>query len=473
MKLRTKLLINFTLLFFILINIFGFTLIKIIFYTSLNSSIESGYREYNIIYSNLKTGETMSRQFFDIQDIITLKNKTYLHNSGTGTVDIQVEDMNRNIIFSSFVSADENEKALYEFADTSVSNYMIAQRGENHFLYINHIITFHDEKYYLLYRNDIEYIYTERNQCLFLLLLFNIIGGVLSVFIIYYFTKAITTPLQKLINNIEEIIQKNHYTRLRQSSDIQELKILTDNFNTMSHEISVQMATLEQSNQQKQRFIDSLTHEIRTPLTSIIGYSSLCLNKSPLSEAVVQQAFENIHKNGKRIEMLTENLIKLITMDKTPLNLKEVSIRSVLEDVRRSYEDKIERESIKFRIEGKDMVIVTDEYLLSMLFSNFIDNAVKAVAGCPEKQIILSFEGNSLSICDSGKGMTKEDLGKIFEPFYMTDKSRKRDFEGFGLGLSICKNIMEILNIKFSIQSKVKEGTKIVLIFSGGAYEEK
>ncbi len=239
MKLRTKLLINFTLLFFVLINVFGLTLIKMIFYTSLENAIDSGFREYSVVYSNLKTGETMSRQFFDVQDIMTLKNKTYLHNSGSGSVNIEVTDMEQNVLFPSFSSDSRCAENFYDFSSADTANYMIADYEGSHCIYINRIITFNEEKYYLLYSSNIERIYTERNQYILLLALFNTIGGLISVFVIYYFTRTITRPLQRLIENINEIIQRNHYTTLKQSGTIKELNILTDNFNTMSHEISV------------------------------------------------------------------------------------------------------------------------------------------------------------------------------------------------------------------------------------------
>lgn len=472
MKLRTKLLINFTVLFFVLFNLFGFILIKVIFYTSLDNEIESSFYEYNIIYSNLKAGENMSRQFYNVQDIITLKNNTYLSNSNSELLDLIVEDEERNTIYSS-IEKTEIPDELYEGVYGNSSNYMILSSQGEHRLLINKEIEFDDKSYYLIYSNDLERLYSERRQYLFLLLVFDIIGGMLSVAIIYYFTKAITQPLQNLVSNIGEVKQKNYDIELKESSNISEIRVLTDSFNTMSREISSHMQNLEQANQEKQRFIDSLTHEIRTPLTSIIGYSSLCLNKKEVSQEAMRQAFENIHRNGKRIEKLTENLIKLITLDKTPIKLSAVSVRKILEDIRASYQTRLEQEQVEFLILGQDTEVVGDEDLLGILFSNFIDNGIKAVSDSREKRIQITLEEGQVFICDSGRGLSGEDLQKIFEPFYMADKSRKRTFEGFGLGLAICRNIMDILKIEFDIKSELGNGTVIHLKFCGGAYEKK
>ena len=473
MKLRTKLLINFTVLFFVLFNVFGFILIKVIFYTSLDNEIESSVYEYNIIYSNLKTGENMSRQFYNVEDIITLKNNTYLSNSNSELIDLMVEDEERNILYSSVTEEIELPDRLYNGVHDDFSNYMIMEQADGHQLLINKKISFDDESYYLIYRNNLERLYKERMHYFFLLFVFDFIGGIISIAVIYYFTKTITQPLQNLVSNIGEVRQKNYGIELKESSDIAEIRMLADSFNAMSQEISSHMRTLEQANQEKQRFIDSLTHEIRTPLTSIIGYSSLCLSKKELSGAAVSQAFDNIYKNGKRIEKLTENLIKLITLDKTPVKHTIISIQKLVEDIQSNYRTRLEQEQVEFRISGHDRKVVSDEDLLGMLFSNFIDNGIKAVSDSKEKKIEVILEQEQVLICDSGKGLAQEDLEKIFEPFYMADKSRKRTFEGFGLGLAICKSIMEILSIEFDIKSELGKGTTIYLKFHGGAYEEK
>lgn len=473
MKLRTKLLIDFTVLFFVLFNIFGFILIKMIFYTSLDNEMQSSFREYNIIYSNLKSGEEMSRQFYNVQDIITLKNNTYLSNSDSEEIDLMVEDAERNTIYSSMEEQAEIPAAFYEGVHGDHSNYMILDQSGRHRLLVNKEIEFDDAGYYLIYSNDLEHLYEERGNYLSLLLIFDVIGGLISVAVIYYFTKTITQPLQNLVNGIGKVKEKKYDLDLQGSSDISEIRTLTDSFNTMSHEISAQMRTLEQANQEKQRFIDSLTHEIRTPLTSIIGYSSLCLSKKELPEAAVRQAFENIHKNGKRIEKLTENLIRLITLDKASINPVPVSIQKMMEDIRAGLRMRLEQERVEFQIVGKDMEIMGDEDLLRILFMNIIDNGIKAMSDSSDKQILVVLQGHEVLISDSGKGIAGDDLKKIFEPFYMADKSRKRTFEGFGLGLAICKNIMDILEIRFAVESEPGKGTTVRLNFNGGAYEKE
>ncbi|MBX7286890.1 HAMP domain-containing sensor histidine kinase, partial [Clostridium chauvoei] len=278
-----------------------------------------------------------------------------------------------------------------------------------------------------------------------------------------------TKPLSILSDNIDEIIRGNFNKKLSYSSNIEELNTISTNFNIMSEEIKNKILLLSRENLSKQRFINNLTHEIKTPLTSIIGYSSLMVNKKINDIDLIHKSFETIYNDGKRIESLTTNLIKLITLDKINLDIEDVSIISVLEDIKNTIKIKLIENNINLSIHGFDFVLKTDRYLLTTLLSNFIDNSIKALSNNSvlEKNIIIVLNKNSLVIKDSGIGIPKEDLDKIFEPFYMVNKSRVHSIGGFGLGLTICLKIIEILDIKFYISSTPNKGTTIKLHFKG------
>lgn len=470
MKLRTKLLLNFTILFFVLINIFGIILIKLMYTTSLNNAITQNFNEYNVMYANLKAGESMDQRFFSTKDIIALKNKTYLNNSGSNTNGIEVRDMENKVVYTSLKPDFTLEQQLYHFANDEEANYMISKQKDKHYLIINKKIVFRGTNYYLIYTNNIENIYAEQIRYLIILVVFDLLGGIVFGITIYYLTRSITWPLHQLIVNIERIIEQKNDKNLAYESDIVELKTLTDKFNIMNQEIFLQMDSLKKNNQQKQRFIDSLTHEIRTPLTSIIGYSSLFLER--FDDPLITKAFKNIHQNGKRIERLTENLVKLITLDKRTLELEKVELKELNLALKANYAKKIQQINASYEVLGVRTTVITDRYLLEMLLGNFIDNAFKAITHQKERLIEIEILPNGLEIRDTGRGMAVTELEKIFEPFYMVDKSRERSMEGFGLGLAINQSIIEILQIKFSIQSELNIGTKITLSFDGNEIDE-
>ncbi|MGL5753419.1 MAG: ATP-binding protein, partial [Paraclostridium sp.] len=132
-----------------------------------------------------------------------------------------------------------------------------------------------------------------------------------------------------------------------------------------------------------------------------------------------------------------------------------------------TFDPKFTENNIHFIIEGEDFNINSDVYLLTTLLSNFIDNSIKAIINSPVKVITVIVDDYKVIIKDSGVGIDKKEMDRIFEPFYMVDKSRSSSLGGFGLGLSICLNIIQLLNIDFDIESELQRGTKIILSFKG------
>ncbi|MGL5753034.1 MAG: sensor histidine kinase [Paraclostridium sp.] len=467
MKLRNKLFINFALLFFITLNIFGYILIQSIFSNIIEDTINNCFKEFSVIYSNVKIGEDMNNLFLTNKELISIKSNLYLNNIKNPSINIEFRDITKKLVYSSFDDSFDLPKSLFEFNNIKNANYMLYSNKNSHIIIINKIIEFNGNEFYFTYMNDVSNLYLTRNRNIFILVLLNIFIGILLSFTIYYLSKEITKPLNSLIKNINEIINGNYNKKLHYFSNIDELNIITSNFNIMSEEIDNKIKLLENKNLEKQHFIDNLTHEIRTPLTSIVGYSSLILNKNINDINLIYKSLENIHKDGKRIESLTTNLIKLITLDKDNLEILNISIFNILYDIKSTFDPKFTENNIHFIIEGEDFNINSDVYLLTTLLSNFIDNSIKAIINSPLKVITVIVDDYKVIIKDSGVGIDKKEMDRIFEPFYMVDKSRSSSLGGFGLGLSICLSIIQLLNIDFDIESELQRGTKIILSFKG------
>lgn len=468
MKLKNKLFINFGILFFITLNISGCFLIKSTFNTSIQKAIDESFREYAVIYSNIKSGENLNNLFLTTEEIISIKSDNYLSIIQNPSINLEFRTKNNKIIYSSNSNNFNLPNKLFSF-DNDKANYIILNFNKTNNLIISKPISFNNQNFSFTYINNIDSLYNTQNNNIIILFELNFLFILIFLLIIYLISSDITKPLSILSNNIDEIIKGNFNKKLSYSSDIKELNTISTNFNLMSEEIKNKIALLSKENLSKQRFINNLTHEIKTPLTSIIGYSSLIINKKIKDIDLIHKSFETIYNDGKRIESLTTNLIKLITLDKSNLDIEDVHVLSVLEDIGNTVKIKLIEHNIDFSIHGFDFIIKTDKYLLTTLLSNFIDNSIKAISNhnTLEKKIIIVLNKNSLVIKDSGIGIPKEDLDKIFEPFYMINKSRVHSIGGFGLGLAICSKIIEILNIKFYISSIPNKGTTIKLIFKG------
>jgi len=225
---------------------------------------------------------------------------------------------------------------------------------------------------------------------------------------------------------------------------------------------------LQNLSSEKQRFIDSLTHELKTPLTSIIGYSDL-LMKGNINEDIRLIGLNYINSESKRLEKLSTTLLKLILIKRENLTSENLSIKDCVMNAYVSQSFIIENKNLKIKIDIQDTEIIGDKQLIIVLFINILDNAIKASNNNGVIEIKGDLLNNSstyqLAFKDYGIGIPKEDLNKIKEPFYMVDKARDRSKQGIGLGLALCDEICKVHNISLNIDSEPNNGTTILISF--------
>ena len=464
MKLKHKLFLYFGILFFVTMNIYGVILIESNFNTVLQNTINGALGEYSVIYANIKSNSNTKNMFFDDKDILKIKSDFYLKNNNNPNVSLQFRDMSKDIIY--FTGEDKClwPESIYDLKD-NLSNYLIYKMGKDKSLIINNYLNLNDNKYYFIYMYNLDSLYNDKYDSYLTLIKLNVVIGILLLVVIYLISDEITKPIYSLINIMDEIINGNYNKRFKYTSNIYEMNEISNNFSLMNDEIQNKISELEESNNEKERFINNLTHEIRTPLTSIIGYSDLMIKKKVKDMNLIYKSFENINREGNRILRLASNLITLIMLDKKSLNLSWFSIAEVIEEVKNRMKIKSEGFNINIIIEGEDYRVFSDRELVFILISNLIDNSIKAVLNSETKNIKIIIDNSRVIIKDTGKGIPQDELNRIFEPFYMIDKSRSKSIEGFGLGLSICREIISLLNIKFDISSEVNKGTEIDLKF--------
>lgn len=464
MKLRTKILFLFNIALFFTIGLISYFLIKTTFNEILEQTIQSSLSEYTRCYYDITDSRHLKSLFLTNQEVIELKAKNYLANQTQDYVSIEFRNEQNNIVFQSDMFPKEIKLNLYPLEDKKLKYEMI-KSDDKYYLMINSLLLLNGTKYEFIYSEDISRLFIMKYQNYLTIAKINVIVMLLMMVFLYYFTCEITEPIKLLIDKINDIIKHKYHKKLFYKSDILEFQEIASNFNTMTDEIQYQIFNLQKQNDQKQRFIENLTHEIRTPLTSIIGYSSLMLKKEVQDSHLIKQSFDIIHQNGERILGLTTELIKMIDVKETNLMIETISLQESLAEVIQSFSLQIKENHIEVQIQGKDNNLETDKGLFTILISNLIDNCIKALKTTSTKQILLTMEQDHLIIKDSGIGISEENLEKIFEPFYMVDTSRSKSINGLGLGLSICQQIIDLLGFSFEIESKVNVGTTIKLKF--------
>lgn len=320
------------------------------------------------------------------------------------------------------------------------------------------------EKVYLVNYKDISYLYKDIDEqirdfkVMFVIVLS--LCGVVMYFIAYALTKSIS-QLHKAAN---EMSAGNFEIRSGVKTK-DEIGDLNQAFNLMADSIQCHMDKLEEEGRKKEEFVANFTHEIKTPLTSIIGYSDLIRMNAVSDETRILGA-NYIYSEGMRLEKLSMKLFDLLLLGQEELSLKQIWVEALIQEVEFIVRPSLERDGISFVCEPMEACIMGDYEMLKTVFINLIDNARKA--SDPGKTVYFSAKREQDNICfvieDNGVGIPEEELGKITEAFYMVDKSRSRQQGGAGLGLPLVQKIIGLHTGEMEIRSKAGEGTKIVVM---------
>ena len=212
----------------------------------------------------------------------------------------------------------------------------------------------------------------------------------------------------------------------------------------------------------RQDFISNVSHEIQSPLTSIGGFAAL-LKKSDLPENERLRYVEIIEAESKRLSSLSDNLLKLSSLDNNKMQLKKNEFRldKQIENTTLTLEPQWNAKSLSVELDLQKLTVYGDEGLLSQAWMNLLHNAVKFTPDHGQIRLSLAEETDSavLTVSDSGIGISPEDQIHIFERFYKADKSRDRSLGGNGLGLSLVKKIVDIHGGCIRLESKIGYGS--------------
>ena len=248
-----------------------------------------------------------------------------------------------------------------------------------------------------------------------------------------------------------------------------EIEQLSRDFNQMAEQLEHHMAELTRSTQQKEEFLRSFAHETKTPLTSIIGYAELLQVQSGQPQQVRESA-AYIYRQGRRLESLSKKLLDMIVIDQQKLDLRAVDLPVFLENTAAVLRPALEEAEIHLTVQSEPGVVRLEPDLMETVCLNLLDNARKAVGpgGCLKLEGSFSERGCCIQVRDNGRGIPPEDLERVTEAFYMVDRSRARAQGGAGLGLTICRRIVEKHNGKLEFESRLGEGTWVRVILPGG-----
>ncbi|MGI6663940.1 MAG: ATP-binding protein [Christensenellaceae bacterium] len=280
-----------------------------------------------------------------------------------------------------------------------------------------------------------------------------------SMIALYILYDILTRPIEKLSETTYRIARGNFSVRAEVSSQ-DELGQLARNFNRMARMMEEKIDEMQEETRKKDDFVASFAHEIKTPLTSVIGYADMLYQREHSKEQVKDYA-EYILNEGMRLEALSFKLMDLIILSRKDFILEELRIDEFFADIFISVTPLLDKNNVKMEIAIDALYVRAEADLLKTVILNLIDNAVKADA----KNIRIFGEiagmNYKISVQDDGKGIPKADLPYVQEAFYMVDKARARSQHGAGIGLALASEIAKVHRTRIIIESEEGVGTTI------------
>lgn len=470
MKLWQKIYFITLALLIITLNSVGFLFIQNVHNNLLSKEIDKSIMEQKFVAAQLSMATTqLLKSSNGSSAALDLSVHTFMDEytaSMTSDATYQIVDSQNNLIYTDLGFPVSSVQMKLQDASSERIKYIIYPTGDEYLLYICRLTNNNFTPLKIYYVKNISDLYAERKQNIFLFLKIDALICLVFAIVMLFMSKLLTKPIENLMSCTQQIASGEYANRVTvQSKD--EFGTLAKQFNLMAETIENKMRELELSNEEKETFIHNFTHELKTPLTSIIGYANF-IRTSKYDERLFFEASEYIYKEGKRLEQMAFKMMDLIYAREPNLEWTVVDMVHLLQDVRKILKAKLDEKQIELIIEGSPNILPVDVNLMKILFCNVVENAIKASS--PYSQILVKIvkieDKVIVSVIDAGMGIASEHLSKIGQPFYTVDPARTRKNNGAGIGLSICKKVAKAHGASFNIESELGKGTTISLTFS-------
>ena len=458
MSYRLRLIITIALLIAISFSVGGSILISASFQISLDQETERALQSF----------ETVQKTLYLLNSLGSSTDVDSLADALAQMADQNVGHWQALSLESAGESIYQSGGAMLETAQLPLplgNQCSYAQVSDNygHGLLVLSTLTAGDQQLILRARFDLNSVYEARDvqqQMYFTIYIVVVIFGILTSIVLSF---ALTSRLHRLTTAVRRISGGDLSIRSRiQSKD--EFGQLSRDFDAMADKLQENIARLESDIERQESFMGSFAHELKTPMTSIIGFADL-LRQDSLDENTRMMAAEYIYTEGHRLERLSFKLLDLILLKKDSLVMKRVWLGSFLFEVEKALSPSMKQKGIRLVCKAEQKRAAFEPDLVKSLLYNLIDNAAKAM----DSGGIIAVKGTAIpggcqfQVADNGRGMEPSELTKITEAFYRVDKARSRSQGGAGLGLALCKQIVELHNGSIHFDSQPGKGTRVTV----------
>lgn len=304
----------------------------------------------------------------------------------------------------------------------------------------------------LLTALDVSPVYALRRELLRGAAALGLIGLALAGALAIWISGVLTRPLSQLADAAAKLADGDYAAPLPAAKN-DEMNALIRAFSRMSAAIDERETALRTQAEERQALIDALAHEMRTPLTAILGGARL-LQQSRLSGSQQSELLDTMAREASRLSTMDERLLLLTRLDHEAPAFAPFDSQAMAREALSVFDG--------VRLEGDDAVFVGERELTILLLRNLVVNAQRAGG---KEAVRVTLHPDGFDVTDYGCGMTKEQIALAFEPFYKADKARTRSAGGAGLGLPLCRKIARLHHGELHMESEIGRGTRVCYRF--------
>lgn len=343
--------------------------------------------------------------------------------------------------------------------------YKIVKQNGRYVLYTGTSFEVLDRVYYVETFSDITRDYENRDAQLRMFRMIMIIVMTVCLMLMAILNNMIVVPIRRLSKATKLVAGGRAGIRIRKRSK-DEIGVLAEDFNRMSTSLNRTMKELEEKTKSQEMFTNNFAHELKTPLTSMIGYADL-IRSNQLSEEELITYANQIVVEGRRLEKMSMKLMDLIVLKKQDFLFYDMDITIFAEAVYETLLPVAGKYGVELTVNVQPAIVKFEPDLMKTVLINLFDNARKSMDGKGKISLFGVWVSDEyrIGIKDNGCGIDEENLSRLTEAFYMVDKSRSRANGGAGLGLAICNEIVKLHQAKLQIMSKKGIGTQVSVCF--------
>ena len=305
------------------------------------------------------------------------------------------------------------------------------------------------------------------------------IAFVIAFFFVWLMSKHMADSILKPLQEISAVIRKADFGKEKiefQNYSYSELQEITDALQTMNNQIAKNLENLEREKQIRQEFFTNASHELKTPLTSIRGYSELLRQHAITDPDQIDHCLDCVLKESDHMTKLINDILTISKLEAKDYVVQKshIKLKDLLENVLKSLSVQAKAMNLDIDASCENVTVYANLDHIQGILYNLISNAIKY--NKPNGKIIIiikeRLDNILIKVMDTGIGISKEDQEKVFQRFYRVDKQRSKIVAGTGIGLAIVKHIVQFYNGSISLKSKENEGTSIEISLPIMVYEE-